>query len=236
MTTLKYTLDQVRERQVALIGTTGLPNAWWPLPAGNDCLAFQLTQLGIRRRSDLVPHFISIAAFRAWSGWDEVARSDIRPGDIALENWSGGHDPEHAEFVYSIDHARGVVSTISANTGPHPGTPNPRGVWRKTRPIGEWLLTGIRPPYRNPASTATTHDRAKVRLTAGYLNKVLPPGTPRTAAEDDGIRGPVYWMAVQTWGRLHDQYGPNYQIDGIPGPRSRTVEAVVYAKAKAAKR
>jgi hypothetical protein len=41
---------------------------------------------------------------------------------------------------------------------------------------------------------------------------------------------------VQTWGRLNGEYGTTFKIDGIPGARSRAVEAILYTKAKAAQR
>jgi len=241
--TLKYTLDQVRSRQVAYIGTKGPTSragtAWWGLndPGTNDCLGFQLYCAGIRARTDYAPHFVSISAFRAWAGWDEPAIGDVQAGDLVLENWSGGTEAEHIEYVYSIDHAGKTITTISANTGPKPGTPIPRGVWKKTRPLDEHFLNGVRPPY--PEDKPSTSRKAEVRAVAGYVNRdnvvpddKLPHGYPKTASASDGIEGPIYWTRVQTWGRLHGLYGPTYKIDGIPGPRTRIVEAAIYKAAK----
>jgi hypothetical protein len=233
--TLKYTLDQVRDRQVAAIGVKGIPNGWWPLAAGNDCLAFQLERLGVRSKTDLEPHFISISAFRAWAGWDEVAVADMQPGDLACWNFSGGTLPEHIEYTYSIDHAGKTVTTISANTGPTPGVPVPRGVWKKTRPITGALLFGIRPPVLEQAAATSKGRKDVVRFIAAYLNDRPELNTlPNTAAEHDGVEGPVYWRLVQTWGRKHGQYGPTFHIDGVPGPRTRQVEAAAFKAAKAA--
>ena len=232
---LKYTLDEVRKRETALIGTKGPTTRsgtpWWGLndPSTNDCLGFQLYSLGIRSRTDYAPHYVSIAAFRAWAGWDEPALTDVQPGDLILENWSGGREPEHIEYVYSVDHAAKTITTISANTGPVPGTPVPRGVWKKTRPLDQHFLNGVRPPYRD--DTPSKARRAEVRAVAAYVNRdnVLPNADiPKTASQQDGREGPIYWRRVQTWGRLHGLYGPTYVIDGIPGPRTRAVEAVIF--------
>jgi hypothetical protein len=236
---LKYTLDQVRKRETALIGskgpTTRAGTAWWGLndPTTNDCLGFQLYSLGVRGRADYAPHYVSISAFRAWAGWDEPALGEATAGDLVCENWSGGHEPEHIEYIYSIDRAAGEITTISANTGPKPGLPVPRGVWKKTRPLGDAFLFGIRPPYRDDSPSKGR--MAEVRIVAAYLNRdnVLPEGV-KTAAAADGIEGPIYWTLVQTWGRIHKLYGPTYRIDGVPGPRTRFVEAAIYAAARKA--
>ena len=39
---------------------------------------------------------------------------------------------------------------------------------------------------------------------------------------------------MQTWGRKNGIYGPGYSIDGIVGPRTRNVEAVILKRALAA--
>jgi len=238
--TLPYTLTQTRDRAVAAIGTLGVPNAWWPLsdPDTNDCIAAVLYWMGERSRKQLDNHFISIAGFRAWAGWNEVAASDIRPGDIALENWADPHTREvqHAELVYSVVGTQ--ITTISANTSPAPGvdmTVKNRGVAKKTRTTGPWLIAAIRPPYKNTAAATTSTQRAEARLVAAYVNRWRDiDKLPRTATQEDGIPGPIYWTLVQTWGRAHGEYGPTYVIDGIPGPRTYAVEKIIYAKAKAA--
>ena len=237
MASLKYTLDQARDREVDLLGVKNIPNPWWPLSYGNDCLAFQLERLGVRKPSELDPHYISISAFRGHFGWDEIDADQIRPGDLAVENWSGTQDPEHIEYVYSVDHDPTTkrilnVTTISANTGPVPGQAVPRGVWKKTRPAGAWLLFGIRPPYKPTVTALTSKRRTEVRLIAAFLNQSKGPGAPRTAAEDDGIPGPIYWMLIQAWGHAHGVYGDSFRIDGVPGPQTRKVEATILAKAK----
>ena len=252
--TLKYTLEQVRDREVAALGTLGVPNAWWPSTYdrpwdwNNDCIKFQLFSMGVATRRQQDNHFISIAGFRGWAGWKEVTVADLRPGDIAAEVWEGGDEPDHVEFVYSIDHAGGKITTLSANTSPTPGVPmteKNRGVYKKTRNLSTHFLFGIRPPYLDATATVTPSRRAQVRLTATWLNKTLPDTYQgqtihRSAAGDigktagDGLPGPLYWLEVQTWGRLNDEYGPRFQVDGIPGARTRQVEAVIYGKAKAA--
>jgi hypothetical protein len=163
----------------------------------------------------------------------------MEAGDLACWNFSGtGGLPEHIGYVYSIDHAGKTVTTIEANTSPAPGigiTPQNRGVWKKTRPISSSLLFGIRPEYRPTADATSKQDKAAVRFMAAFLNDDHRlDDLPRTAAENDGIRGPVYWRRVQTWGRYEHLYGPTYKIDGVPGPRSRAVESTVYVRARAA--
>jgi hypothetical protein len=251
--TLKYTLTQTRDRAVAALGTLGVPNDWWPSDYGrswdenNDCIKAVLFWMGECTRSQQDTHFISIAGFRGWAGWNEYDSADIRPGDIALWNWSGGDIPEHAELVYSIDHVSQKITTISANTSPAPGvdmTAKNRGVYKKTRNITPSLLAGIRPPYKPATATITSASRARARLIGTYLNQHLPAGCSPSAVGDigakpgDGITdpAPIYWRNVQTWGRANGEYGTTFKIDGIPGARSRAVEAILYTKAKAAQR
>jgi len=233
---LQYTLDQARDRVVALIGVKSIPNPVWPLPTGNDCLAFVLERLGVRTRNQLDPHFISISAFRAWAGWDEVAVEDLESGDLPLWNFSGGKLPEHIEFGYSFNHsAARTATTVSANTGPNPGVPVPRGIWKKTRPITGSLLFGIRPPYLAQAVATTKGRKDVVRFIAAYLNaRPELNSLDNSYAEKDGVEGHIYWTLVQTWGRIHHQYGPTFHIDGVPGPRTRQVEAAAFKAAKAA--
>jgi hypothetical protein len=245
--TLNLTLDQVRDRQVAAIGVKGLPTPWWPDrdPAGNDCVAFQTLQLGLRTGHETINdlehnrHFISIAAFRAHYGYDEPALTDMEAGDLV--GWkfskSAGNLPEHMEFVYSVDHNAGTVTTIGANTSPAVGVPitvRNRGVWKKTRAITDSLVTVIRPEYVEQAAATDKKRKSTVRFIAAYLNN-LPAldALPNSRAEEDGIAGPVYWTLVQTWGRRHGIYGPTFHIDGVPGPRTHQVEAAIFKAAKA---
>jgi hypothetical protein len=58
----------------------------------------------------------------------------------------------------------------------------------------------------------------RVKLTARELNS---RGGPRTAAQDDGIPGALYWTRVQTVGRSFGYTGP---IDGIPGSNTYNAE------------
>lgn len=237
--TLKYTLDEARQRETAHIGTKGVPAAWWGYgPETNDCLGYQLWILGLRSRNDYAPHYISISAFRTWAGWDEVAIKDVQAGDLVCEEWPDKDKPftgipGHIEYVYSA--AEDHITIISANTGPTLGHPRPRGVWKKVRDRDEHLLFAIRPPYRDDSPSRGR--KAEVRTVAGYVNRdnvLTTDGIPKTYAETDGIEGPIYWRRVQQWGRDHGLYGPTYIIDGIPGPRTRVVEAAIYAAAKKA--
>jgi hypothetical protein len=253
--TLNRTLTQVRDSAVAHLGTLGIPNAWWPSlydrpwDENNDCIKFVLYTMGVCTREQQDNHFTSIAGFLAWSGWNTVSPDEIRPGDIALWNFDGGATFEHAELTYAVPVAK--ITTVSANTTPYPGAPfteKTRGVYKKTRTVTSELRAGIRPPYVSPATTSAARKRA--RVTGTWLNKHLPAGCQPSAVGDigkqagDGITdpAPIYWGNVQTWGSQHDQhgnpvprgravYGPTFDIDRIPGNRSRAVESIIHGLA-----
>lgn len=247
---LALTLDQARDRLVAELGPYRLPTAWHSREAGDDCLAFLLWALGVRQADDFETALVSIRAFRAVAGWHEVSAAEVRPGDLVLWDWEEDDDVDHVEFCYSVDRVEGTITTVSANTGPRPGvelTAANRGVYRKTRPISGEISGGIRPPYRPPATVATSADRKAVRIEASFLNATVTHSFEgrtilRSAAgtiighvpHGDGIRGPLFWILVQVWGRLHGLYGHAFKIDGIPGPQSRRVEAEILRRAKAA--
>jgi hypothetical protein len=259
---LKYTLDQARTRIVALEGKVGLPTPAWPLTYGNDCLGTITERLGLRTPKQLDAHFISIAAFRDWiadapeaADWEEIPVSQVRPGDILFENWDQPRSriAEHAEWVYSGTYSSGRLRITSANTGPAPGVESPRGIWRKYRDVGDWLVGAARPPYRNPAVAAPPKKRADARLLGTWMNQqheLRAAGVPETGVGDrvqpdgsikpgDGVTDPAprYWFGVQTWGHLHGKYPtPPFQIDKVPGDQSRRVEKIMLARAKAAKR
>lgn len=246
--TLKFTADQVRDRESAQIGKGKRPNAWWAWSGPSDCMAAQSWILGIRSdpRSS-VPHEISIAAFRAHFGWDEVPMSEARAGMLVCSNWSGadgGKAVEHIEYIHTIDHAGGVIVRDSGNTNSQPGgtDPNKIGFWRKTAVLdGHFLFAIVVPtkgapdssPYgaKEPTALATKH----VKLVAAFLNeRANDLGVSPTTSFKDGVTGPKYWTLVQTWGRKNGIYGPRYLIDGIVGPRTRNVEAVILKRAQAA--
>lgn len=251
---LKYTRDQVRDREGAQLGTIGRPNSWWAWSTGSDCMAAQATMLGLRTsKSDSTGYLISIAKFRAHYGWDEVDISEAEAGDLLLEYWpESDHDPtfsdlpNHIEYIYSINHAAGTVVVRSANTGPAPGKPSPNGFWGKTRPITKNLIRAIRVPYADAADTApygakapTSLAKTNVKLVAGFVNEWADRKNldlHSTTSVKDGIPGPNYWRLVQTWGRQNGVYGSGYLIDGIVGPRTRQVEAIILKRAKAAKK
>lgn len=248
---LDLTADAVRDRLVSELGTVGIPAAHWAIPTGNDCLGYLLWGAGIRDRDDFRTPLVKISAFLAVSGWQRVDADEVRANDIALCNWDGNPDADHVEWVYSIDRHADEVTTVSANTGPRPGVdidlhPDQRGVWRKTRDLGPWLIGGVRMPFRSPVLDVTSRDRADVRLLASYLNRTVPEHYqgrlfPRSAAgtiagrPGDGLRGPLYWGLVQLWGRLHGHYGGSFLLDRIPGTRTRYVERLGLAAAKAAR-
>lgn len=248
--TLKYTADQVRDREAALIGIVGKPNPWWAWGGGSDCMAAQATILGLRSsRADQAPHLISIAAFRSYFGWDEVPMSEARGGDLVAEWWPerNGEEmpsnplPRHIEMIYSITPTE--IETTSANTGPHPGVADPNGFYRKTRTLTRNFLFAIRVPYKGAPATSpygTKHPvgagSKDVKLVATFLNDKIAGKDHLTVTTSykDGVVGPNYWTLVQTWGRENRIYGAGFKIDGIPGPRTRQVEAVIVLRAKAA--
>lgn len=242
--TLKYTADQVRDRVSAMIGRGAHPNAWWAWVGGNDCMAALAYALGFRTsRTSSVPYEISIASFRAHFGWDEVPISEARAGDLIAEYWPAQGEqisqvPNHIEMCHTTDYPHTMVID-SGNTGPRPGVDTPRGFYRKTRPITDNLLFAIRPPYKGAADTSPYGTKAPtglakkdIKFVAAFLNDHI--GKPHTNSDKDGITGPNYWTLVQTWGRQAGIYGPGYKIDGIVGPRTRQVEAVILKAAKAA--
>jgi hypothetical protein len=249
---LKKTADQAHQQQLGYIGIKGAPNPWWGLgPTTNDCLGFQLFTLGLRTRTDYTSKHVSISAFRKAYGWHEIDLIEdgwdaVRFGDLICEEWPTGGGgftglPNHVErFVAkSGDH----VTTTSANTGPTPGVASPRGAWQKTRTITDrrnWVVA-IRPPYAGEDDTSpygtkppTAQRRKNVKLIAGFLNSRFKQ--PQTQSTKDGIPGRNYWTLVQKWGREQGVYGSTYKIDGIVGPRTRQVEAIILKRAKAAKK
>lgn len=252
--TLKRTANQVHDIQSGYIGIKGIPNPWWGLKTGNDCVGFQLTTLGIRSRTDYTGKHVSISAFRKAYGWHEIDLSEegwdqVRFGDLIGEEWpSNGHFtgvPTHLErFVSKVGNQ---VTTSSANTGPTPGVAVPRGAWQKTRTMTDarnWVVA-IRPPYAgaevtSPGGKKPPHaltSKAHVKLVARYVNnwaREKHPHLSTTAAEDDGKQGRNYWILIQTWGRDHNLYGATYRIDGEPYTRTWQVEKVALTRAQAA--
>jgi hypothetical protein len=249
---LKYTADQVRDREAALIGKGRRPNAWWAWAGPSDCMAAQAYALGIRtNRASSTPYEISIAAFRAHFGWDEVPMSQAKAGMLVCSNWTGaggGKNVEHIEYIHSIDHAGGTITRDSGNTNAQPGGTDPKkiGFWRKTAALdGHFLFAIVVPtkgaPDTSPygAKTPTGLAKKDAKLVAAFLNgwaREKHPNLPTTNTAKDGITtdAPKYWTLVQTYGRDTGIYGPRYVVDGDPGPRSRQVEAVILKRAKAA--
>lgn len=259
--TLSVTSAQMRTRALSYVGTEFSerhPSPWWAStdPESSDCLAFLTWCAGLRTKADdYTLKYISIHQLLLSESWTRIPASEVRAGDWLVENWSGGTAPEHIEFCYSVAGTSRVV--IAANTGPEPGRPHPRGVWKKTRPNadGKWLLFGLRPPYAPGATTATSGARARARRIATWLNDPhrLPEGCVPSSVGDiwknghtepgDGITdpAPVYWTNVQTWGSLHDKNGkavedtsphsiyrqPFFEKDGIPGHQSEYVEEIL---------
>lgn len=247
---LKYTADQVRDLSSARIGKGAHPNAWWAWIGGSDCMAGQSSLLGIRTnpRSTEASE-ISIAAFRAHYGWDEVPIAEAAATMLVAEYWPGPNDPatskvpNHIEMIHTIDHAAGTITTDSANTGPRPGQATPINYYRKTRELTSAnFLFAIVVPYKGAADTSpygakapTAAPKSDVKLVAAFLNeRAKDLSLPETTSVKDGVTGPRYWTLVQTWGRKNGIYGPGYLIDGIVGPRTRNVEAVILLRAKAA--
>ena len=63
-----------------------------------------------------------------------------------------------------------------------------------------------------------------VRKIGTFLNGVYGPKY-HTNAASNGIRGAIYWRLVQMWGKANGLYGAGYIINGVPGAKSRSVEA-----------
>lgn len=253
---LPHTLTQVRAAETAHFGEVRWPQPWWPPgPSSSYCVGWQTIHLGLRTGNETAAylnehrHLISIAAFRAHYQFAEVPPEQIQPGDLVISNWSGTKidvngklelEAEHMEWAYSADRAGRSVMIVGANTGPRDGEPDPNGVWKKSRPLDEHILFGIRLPYRSEKPSRSR--KHEVAVVAALVNEQVPPGLPRTTAapgvgsdEDTGLEGHNYWRLVQTWGRIHGYYGSHFIIDGIPGPQSRIVEAAAYKAATAKK-
>ena len=81
--------------------------------------------------------------------------------------------------------------------------------------------------YAGPINgiTGPNTENVRVRITARELNR---RGGPRTAAEDNGIPGSIYWTRVQTVGRSFGYTGP---INGIPGDNTHLAEHKICAYA-----
>lgn len=113
------------------------------------------------------------------------------------------------------------------------------GLW----PHKEAYLDGKRIPfstlvaqYRKARAAADKKAAAAssknyVRAIAGYLNRRKLGRT--TAASKNGIRGPIYWWLIQKAGKLDGLYGRGWRVNGIPGKKTKALEAVYARKVKA---
>jgi hypothetical protein len=236
---LPRTLDDVRRRLMAELGTVGIPNLHWPLSTGEDCLGFLTWASGIRQRDDLTTALISIRAFRASAGWHEVGPREVRPGDWALWDWDGDGEPDHATFGYSVDRLHNEITTVEANTSPRPGVPLTtanRGVYRKTRPLSSPELWGaLRPAYLTLPTTTADQRAVRDEATGRTITLHRTDAGDHGSVKGDGKRGPLYRLLVQAWGRQHGLYGKTYRLDGIFGPRSEVVEDHLAPIARAAR-
>ena len=81
--------------------------------------------------------------------------------------------------------------------------------------------------YTGPINgiTGPNTEKVRVQITARELNG---RGSPRTAAQDNGIPGTIYWTRVQTVGRSFGYTGP---INGIAGPNTNIAEHKIAAYA-----
>jgi hypothetical protein len=247
MRQITRTLSQVRDLEVAQLGTKGIPNLHWPWTYGNDCWKFQMWALGIASRSQQANDLISIQAGLAESQWQRLRPSEIRAGDLVLQQWDDNPDVDHVGLCYS--RVGDQIRTIEANTSPKPGiplTPANRGIYDKTRPLGSWVTGGIRPPYKPEALIVPASKRAEVRLVLAYLDEHLPEHVARSkagphagAGAGDGVMGPVAWLEVQEWGDLPSvglYPSPPYLKDGVAGGRTKFVYGEALKRAKAAQR
>ena len=93
----------------------------------------------------------------------------------------------------------------------------------------KYLAAAIKREKAARAASRKSLTRAKVRRVAKVLNR-LGLGR-RTSAETTGVRGAVYWWLVQRYGKKHTNlYGRGYVVTGIPGARTRLVEAHLVAR------
>jgi hypothetical protein len=197
MKQLTRTVSQVREIEEAQLGHKGIPNADWPLAAGNDCLKFQLVSLGVVTRSDMSDPAISIRAFLATTRGSGCP-ANLRAGDLVLQQWDDLPDVDHVGFLYSKP--TGALRTIEANTSPKPGvalTKANRGIYDKTRPIGSWVVGGIRPPYVPEAAIVTSSKRPRSASSSGGSTRSSRSTSPAPVP----ARTPATVPATASWAR-----------------------------------
>jgi len=88
----------------------------------------------------------------------------------------------------------------------------------------------VNPTPVTPAGGTKTLTKADVRRIARYLNKRL--SGRNTIAAHSGIRTKGYWKLLQRAGRHDHLYGKGYVVNGVPGPKTRALEAHYNSKAK----
>jgi hypothetical protein len=82
-------------------------------------------------------------------GWESIVHPcDAGPGDVALFNWEGSHEPQHIGFVIANDPARSVVHTVEGNTtrDGKGDQADGGGVFVRERPYGV-IVACARPRY-----------------------------------------------------------------------------------------
>lgn len=131
---------------------------------------------------------ISAAAQESADGYAWIAADDAEPGDWLV--W-----PNYDHISVLIDTPAGALRSIGA------GGPTGRVAYQPKNGGGNpvsYFIGAIRPPFEDAPAPA-------------------PGPVPRSATEEDGQPGPVFWTRFQMWAAQNGYGGP---IDGEPGPNT----------------
>lgn len=139
--------------------------------------------------------------------------------DVAISDGHGnvvGIDTDGKHFVAGQVHLQSVKSRANQVGGKLLG-------WSSEFLGYQLSFSGPEPPV-NAGVTA-----ADVKRIATYLHA---HGFGNSAAQRNGLRGPIYWRGVQLFGRANGMYpAPAFIVSGVPGPRSRAIERFLDANA-----
>jgi hypothetical protein len=139
--------------------------------------------------------------------------------DVAISDGHGnvvGIDTDGRRFVAGEVHVQSIKSRANQVGG--------RLLGWSSEFLGYQLSFASPEPPVN--ANVTPND---VRRIATYLHA---HGFGNSAAQHNGIRGPIYWRGVQLFGRANGMYpAPAFVVTGVPGPRSRAIERFLDANA-----
>jgi peptidoglycan hydrolase-like protein with peptidoglycan-binding domain len=165
----------------------------------------------------VAPHFAwtpSFAVELRAAGWDPVALSAARAGDIVFLNVDNDAAIDHVGMVRGR-YVSGVLPTVEGNTtfGPSNREANGGAVAKRER-RGSQVVAIIRPPYAVP--TAPLVIKRTLRLSEPQQHGADVKAVQRlVGVEPDGYFGPHTRAAVKTWQRRH-----GLVPDGRFGPAS----------------